>query len=127
MRTGKSMGEDNTFLIYADVENTCENVLPGMYVKASVIESDSLVTALPSDAIVSFDDKNYIFVYERDKTESGMAFTEYKMVEVGKGVTSSGYTEVRLPGGFDLSGTRVVIRGAYNLLSAMKNAGEMAC
>ena len=126
-RTGKSIGEDNTFTIYADVESMCENVLPGMYVNASVIKSDNLVTSLPSEAIVSFDDKNYIFVYERDKTESGMAFTEYRMVEVGKGVTSSGYTEVKLPEGFDLSVTRVVFRGAYNLLSAMKNAGEMAC
>jgi len=92
-----------------------------------VVESDNMVTALPSEAVVSFDDKNYIFIYERDKTESGMAFTEYKLIEVTKGASSSGYTEVKLPEGFDISGTRVVFRGAYNLLSAMKNAGEMAC
>ncbi len=127
IRTGKSMGEDNTFVIYAAVESKCKNVLPGMYVNASVVESDNLVTAIPSEAVVSFDDKNYIFIYERDKTESGMPFTEYKMVEVKKGVSSSGYTEIKLPEGFDISGERVVLRGAYNLLSAMKNAGEMAC
>jgi cobalt-zinc-cadmium efflux system membrane fusion protein len=49
------------------------------------------------------------------------------MVEVKKGITDSGYSEVSLPEGFDLSGTKVVIKGAYNLLSAKKNAGEMAC
>ena len=49
------------------------------------------------------------------------------MVEVRKGVTDSGYTEVVLPEGFDVNTTKVVVKGAYNLLSAKKNAGEMSC
>jgi len=53
--------------------------------------------------------------------------TEYLIVEVRKGVSASGYTEITLPEGFDINAARVVIKGAYNLLSAKKNAGEMAC
>jgi cobalt-zinc-cadmium efflux system membrane fusion protein len=34
---------------------------------------------------------------------------------------------VILPPGFVVKGTKVVVKGAYNLLSAKKNAGEMAC
>ena len=56
-----------------------------------------------------------------------MPFTEYKMIEVIKGITASGFTEIRLPDGFNVSTSKVVTRGAYNLLSAKKNAGEMAC
>ncbi len=37
------------------------------------------------------------------------------------------YTEIILPDNFDLRKAKVVIKGAYNLLSAKKNAGEMAC
>jgi membrane fusion protein, heavy metal efflux system len=112
---------------YASVTTNCKNLLPGMYVNALISESDRQVTALPSDAVVSFDDKDYIFTYQKDKTEAGQPFTEYKMVEVTRGVAGSGYTEVKLPDGFDISKVKVVIKGAYNLLSAKKNAGEMAC
>jgi cobalt-zinc-cadmium efflux system membrane fusion protein len=126
-QTGKSISDDKTLKVYATVVKPCKNALPGMYVNALIEESDSLVTALPSEAVVSFDDKDYIFVFERNKEEDGKPFTEYRMVEVQKGVTGDGYTEVALPGGFDPKTAIVVVKGAYNLLSAKKNAGEMAC
>jgi cobalt-zinc-cadmium efflux system membrane fusion protein len=126
-QTGKSISDDKTFRVYATITKPCKNVLPGMYVNALIEESDSLVTALPSEAIVSFDDKDYIFIFERNKEEGGKPFTEYRMIEVHKGASEGGYTEVILPEGFELSKVKVVIKGAYSLLSAKKNAGEMAC
>jgi len=126
-QTGKVVSEDKTFIVYASVVSACKDILPGMYVNALIEESDIKVTALPSDAIVSFDDKNYIFSFEKDKVESGKSMTEYRFIEVKKGVSSSGYTEITLPAGFDFNMAKVVIKGAYNLLSAKKNAGEMAC
>ena len=109
------------------VPGICKNVLPGMYVNAIIEASANQVTALPSDAIVSFDDKDYIFVFDKNKEENGKPFTEYRMVEVQKGVTDGGFTEIILPEGFDIKTAKVVIKGAYNLLSAKKNAGEMSC
>ena len=126
-QTGKSVSEDKTFSVYGTVISSCKNILPGMYVNALIEESDLTVTALPSEAIVSFDDKDYIFVFDKEKEEEGKPFTEYRIIEVKKGVSSSGYTRISLPDGFDISSAKVVIKGAYNLLSAMKNAGEMAC
>jgi RND family efflux transporter MFP subunit len=126
-QTGKSVNADRTYKVYASVPGACKNVLPGMYVNAIIEASGQNVASLPAEAIVSFDDKDYIFVFDRDKQENGKAFTEYRMVEVHKGVTDEGFTEVRLPDGFDIKASRVVIKGAYNLLSAKKNAGEMSC
>lgn len=126
-QTGRSVGDDRTYIVYATVSSTCKNLLPGMYVNALISESDLIVTALPSDALVTFDDKDYIFIYEKDKVEAGKAFTEYKMIEVKKGVSDSGFTEVKLPDGFNAGTTKIVTKGAYTLLSAKKNAGEMAC
>ena len=126
-QTGKSVSDDKTFRVYASVTSSCKNVLPGMYVNAYIEESDNKVTALPSEAIVSFDDKDYIFTFEREKEEAGKPFTEYRMIEVKKGVSGSGYTEIKLPAGFNFSAAKIVMKGAYNLLSAKKNAGEMAC
>jgi cobalt-zinc-cadmium efflux system membrane fusion protein len=126
-QTGKSVSDDRTFRVYAAVTSSCINLLPGMYVNAYISESESKVTALPSEAVVSFDDKDYIFIYEKEKEEAGMPFTEYRMIEIKKGVSGSGFTEIKLPDGFDASTAKVVTRGAYNLLAAKKNAGEMAC
>jgi len=126
-QTGKSVGEDKTLRAYARVNSSCKNVLPGMYVNAFIQESDSVVPALPNEAIVSFDDKDYIFVYEREKMEEGKPFTEYRMIEVKKGVTGAGFTGIKSPDGFNINTAKIVIKGAYNLLSAKKNAGEMAC
>jgi cobalt-zinc-cadmium efflux system membrane fusion protein len=126
-QTGKAVSNDKTLIVYASVVSASKNVLPGMYVNALIEESDIKVTSLPSDAVVSFDDKNYIFAFEKDKEEAGKAITEYKIIEVKKGISSSGYTEIILPEGFDINTIKVVIKGAYNLLSAKKNAGEMAC
>jgi membrane fusion protein, heavy metal efflux system len=126
-QTGKSVSEDKTFLVYASVTSSCRNLLPGMYVNAYIEESEVKVNALPSEAVVSFDDKDYIFIYEKEKVEAGNPFTEYRMIEVKKEVTASGYTGISIPAGVDINSVKVVIKGAYNLLSAKKNAGEMAC
>jgi cobalt-zinc-cadmium efflux system membrane fusion protein len=76
---------------------------------------------------VSFEDKDYIFVFEKNKMENGKNITEYRMIQVQKGLSSDGYTEITLLENFDYKTAKVVVNGAYNLLSAKKNAGEMAC
>jgi len=126
-QTGKSISADKTYKVYANVPGVCKNVLPGMYVNAVIETTGNRVTTLPADAIVSFDDKDYIFIFDKDKEEGGKPFTEYRMIEVQKGVADNGFIEVVLPEGFDIKTAKVVVKGAYNLLSAKKNAGEMSC
>jgi cobalt-zinc-cadmium efflux system membrane fusion protein len=126
-QTGKTVTDDKTFQVYAQVTSYCTKLLPGMYVNAFIGEDENKTLAVPSEAIVSFDDKDYIFIYEKEKMEEGKPFTEYRMVEVRKGITSSGYTAISLPENLNGSALKIVVKGAYNLLSAKKNAGEMAC
>lgn len=126
-QTGRSVNTDKTYKVYATVTGACKNLLPGMYVNAIIEASASEVPSLPSEAIVSFDDKDYIFLFDINKEENGRQFTEYRMVEIQKGLTDGGFTEIRLPEGLDIKTVKVVVKGAYNLLSAKKNAGEMSC
>jgi cobalt-zinc-cadmium efflux system membrane fusion protein len=126
-QTGKSINDDKSFKVYANVIGRCQNMMPGMYVNAQIETVNHEVTSLPGEAIVSFDDKDYIFVFDKNKTENGKSMTEYRMVQVQKGVTENGFTEIILPEGFNIKSTKVVVKGAYNLLSAKKNAGEMSC
>ena len=126
-QTGKSISADKTYKVYASVPGVCKNVLPGMYVNAVIQTTSSKVTALPSDAVVTFDEKQYIFIVDKTKIENNNPFTEYRMIVVQKGVTEGGFTEVILPLDFKIIAAKVVLKGAYNLLSAKKNAGEMSC
>ena len=126
-QVGKSINADKTYKVYATVQQPCNNVLPGMYVLAHIEKTDKQVTSVPADAVVSFDNKYYIFAFEKDKEEGGKPFTEYRFIEITKGDTNDGFTEILLPAGFDIQNTKVVIKGAYKLLSAKKNAGEMTC
>lgn len=124
---GKSVGSDKTYKVYATVSSVCKSVLPGMFVSATIETASKEVTAVPNDAIVSFDDKDYIFVFEKNKVEGGKNFSEYKMIEIKKGVSNDSYTEIILPDEIKPQTLKVVVKGAYNLLSAKKNAGEMSC
>ncbi len=126
-QTGKSINNDKTYKVYANVVGHCKNMLPGMYVNAHIQAKSGQVSSVPSASIVSFDDKDYIFVFEKNKVESGKPFTEYRMIQIQKGVSDDGFTEIVLPEGFNFKEAKVVIKGAYNLLSAKKNAGEMSC
>jgi membrane fusion protein, heavy metal efflux system len=126
-QTGKSVNNDRTFTVHARVVGICKNILPGMYVNAMIEARGNNAATLPSEAIVSFDEKDYIFAFDKNKEENGKPFTEYRMIEIHKGVTDGGFTEITLPEGFDIKTAKIVIKGAYNLLSAKKNAGEMSC
>jgi cobalt-zinc-cadmium efflux system membrane fusion protein len=126
-QAGKTLSDERSFTVYAEVIQPCKNVLPGMFVSATISSEGQEVTALPSEAVVHFDDKDYIFLHEKDKTENGKPFTEFRMVEIRKGLTEGGYSEVILPEGIKAVPGKIVLKGAYRLLSAKKNAGEMSC
>jgi hypothetical protein len=69
----------------------------------------------------------YIFVDKDERIENGKKIHDFSAIEVIAGATSAGFTEIKLPDGFDPSKTKIVFKGAYSLLSAWKNAREMAC
>jgi membrane fusion protein, heavy metal efflux system len=126
-QVGKSLNDDKTIKVYATVEYKNKSLLPGMYVNAVIDTQNDSTTALPEDAVLSFEDKNYIFIFSEKKKEGDKYVSLFRMIEVKKGITDDGFTEVTLPKDFDLRQSRIVIRGSYNLLSALKNSGDMAC
>ena len=126
-QVGKVLQNDKTIKVYATITNPSARLIPGIYITASVETHNNSMAALPSDAIVQFDEKDYIFIFDRVKQENGKAITEYKMVQVKRGASDNGYTGIVLPEGFDIKNAKIVIKGAYNLMAAKKNAGDMAC
>ena len=119
---GKSTGNDGIIPVHAHLSNPGdETLLPGMYAKAVIeISSDNPVNTLPVGAIVQSEGRDFIFIeIKQDKDHR-----TYKMIPVKKGIEEDGYIEVILPDSFNTNTAQVVIKGAYALLSAIKNVEE---
>jgi cobalt-zinc-cadmium efflux system membrane fusion protein len=108
--------------VHAHMDKEDPSLLPNMYVKAFIETGEESVNALPDKAIVNSGEKTYIFVQLTDKKESGS--TAFEAIEVKKGLSENGYTQVILPAEFDSNNAKIVIVGAYDLLSKMNNVEE---
>jgi membrane fusion protein, heavy metal efflux system len=96
------------------------HLLPGMYVKAVIETGNNLVDALPEDAVVQSEGKNFIFILKtKDKEES-----QFEMKEVVTGVRENGFVEIELPEELKVDNLNIVREGAYSLLSKMKNSDD---
>jgi cobalt-zinc-cadmium efflux system membrane fusion protein len=98
-----------------------------MFVNAMIQTKSAEVIAVPDESLVQFNEKSYIFIFKGTRMENGKMISDFEAIEVKKGSTDKGYTEIIFPAGFDLLNLKVVIKGAYSVLSAWKNAREMAC
>lgn len=126
---GKDIHEDRTVDVLARVQSANQRLLPGMFVNAVIEQGKQTTPVVPEQAIIQSGGKNYIFIVDKGRikdttTSSPHDSTVYfKMIEVGVGVTENGFVALILPPDFDLQ-SQVVLKGAYDLLSKMKNTEE---
>ncbi|MEO6221400.1 MAG: efflux RND transporter periplasmic adaptor subunit [Ginsengibacter sp.] len=116
---GKSTESDGTTPVHCHLNYSSDPTLfPGMYVKALIETTADNVAALPVEAIIQSEGQNFIFI-QTDTAQNKVAF---KMIPVVKGTEEEGFAAVTLFE--DFNNNKVVIKGAYSLLSAMKNVEE---
>lgn len=125
---GREITEQRTVRIHCHLDQEDTDLLPGMYLTALVETGGNKVPSLPDESIVDFEGKKYIFVsaQEDDSHEHTKGEEEghhFKMLEVKTGLRELGYTEVILSETLS-SEAEVVLKGAYDLLSKMKNSEE---
>ena len=118
---GKSTGTDGTIPVHCHLTNSGDpDLLPGMYVKALIETGANNESALPTEAIVQSDGKDFIFV-QSDTMQNKFIF---KMIPIIKGTEQEGYVGITLLEKIDPAKEKIVIKGAYSLLSALKNVEE---
>ena len=130
---GREISEDRTIRIHCHIDEKDEDLLPGMYLNGVVEAGGALVPALPAEAIVEYQGKKYVFIATegapaekgKEAEESASAADEqrFKIVEVETGNSEFGFIEVTLAGRLEKN-SKIVLKGAYALLSAMKNSEE---
>ncbi|PBI94372.1 Nickel and cobalt resistance protein CnrB [Flavobacterium sp. ACN2] len=128
--------ESKTVAVHARIDPAdAKGLIPGMYVSANINITNATVPALPKDAVVRNADKYFVFVQEEghaeekhehkagEKEEAHEEEIHFKAVEVIPGTTDLGFTEVKFVDKID-SQSKIVTKGAFYLLSAMKGGGE---
>lgn len=111
---GQNLDADRSTEVHCHFDGGQGDLKPGMYMTAHIDLDEAKVKALPEDALVYYEGKQYVFV--ANGTNS------YKLVEVQLGRKERGFIEI--VNGHELASERVVVKGSYNLLMAMKNAAE---
>ncbi|MDC8100255.1 efflux RND transporter periplasmic adaptor subunit [Chryseobacterium rhizosphaerae] len=86
----------------------------GMYINAEVNISSRNTQGLPNEAVVSYENKNYVF--------EDLGKSNYKMIPVITGIADDQFTEI-LKADF-LKNKKIVQKGAYSLLMMLKNKAE---
>ncbi len=121
---GRAINENRKVKVHGHLDKEEEQYLPGMYISALIEINNNLVNALPEQAIVQSGGKRYIYIFKEKRIEKDQEMSAFEMIETQKGVSEGLYTEVILPDTFDINSDKIVLKGAYSLLSKMKVSGE---
>jgi cobalt-zinc-cadmium efflux system membrane fusion protein len=113
---GKDLSIDGNTDVHCHFETYDKSLIPGTYMNAEIEVKNNKAFVLPSDAIVRFEAKHYVYKVKGNN--------QYEMTEVTIGESENGLTEIILPEKSDFSAARFVTKGAYSLLMMMKNKAE---
>lgn len=107
-----ALKEDRSAEIHCHFEQYDKTLTPGMYMNAEIQLENQRGDVLPNDAIVNFENKDYVFIEEKEG--------QYRMTPITKGQSENGWTVIAT----DLKDQKVVTKGAYSLLMQLKNISE---
>jgi RND family efflux transporter MFP subunit len=131
------VSESKTIPVHAVVNGDKTGLIEGMSVTAVISIGEAVYPAVPNDAIVNYQGQDYVFVLKKqmpapqenknaDRTKPGNSNDEglsFERVQVVKGVSDIGYTEINLVTDLPPK-TQIVTKGAFFVLAKMTNIGE---
>lgn len=112
---GRDLNENKAIDVHCHFENENHSLLPGMYMNVEIESSLHQALAVPSNSIQRFENKEYVIVSKDGST--------FELVSVKSGSSENGYTEI-VNASNELKQSKIVEKGAYQLLMAMKNKSE---
>lgn len=110
----KDLSMERTAEVHSHFESYVPELLPGMFMNADIQLNSRSVLVLPDEAIVTYENKQYIFV---PKGKSS-----FEMKQVRTGTSENGFTEIISKEKLD--NQLCVVNGAYSLLMSLKNKSE---
>ncbi|WP_394771896.1 efflux RND transporter periplasmic adaptor subunit [Mucilaginibacter sp.] len=117
--------ESKGVTVHAVINNKEQkNLIPGMYVTALISTGSRLTAAVPVDAVVRSEGKQFIFVVVPEEQKNGKENTvKFKKAEVTIGVTELGFVQIRPIVLLPLS-AKIALKGAFYLQSKAAGGAE---
>jgi membrane fusion protein, heavy metal efflux system len=122
---GREINKERTVQVHCHIDKEDTELLPGMYLSAYVETGGAQVPALPDESIIDYNGKKYIFIVSEEEHEQGKpqeSVQHFTMLEIQTLNRELGFTEVNVAD--SIRQAEVVVKGAYSLLSKMKNSEE---
>jgi RND family efflux transporter MFP subunit len=113
--------ESKAISVHALVQGDKTGLIDGMSITANISLDKATLPAIPTEAIVSHQGQDYIFIVDSVDAKNGT--TLFKRIPVVKGTTDVGYSEITLLKDVP-AGAKVVVKGAFFLLAKQTNIGE---
>lgn len=142
-------GESKVVSIHAHVEGNKTGLIDGMNVTAIISLSKATLLAIPTEAIVSHQGQDFIFVVSEAAADDGLheheahvhtsdsAITHehadpvssekkgmtFEKIPIARGISDIGYTQITLLNELPKE-TKIIVKGAFFLLAKLTNTGE---
>ena len=113
-----------TIPVHAKVMGNKMGLIDGMNVTANVSLDKATVSAVPTEAIVSYQGQDFIFIVT-DEHKGAIKDIVFEKIPVAKGTTDVGYSEITLLKEIPAN-AKIVVKGAFFVLAKMTNADEDA-
>ncbi len=111
---GQNLSADRNTDVHCHFEAYDKTLIPGTYMNAEVEVNNNNAFVLPEDAVVRFENKNYVFIKKGNY--------KFQLTEVNTGTTENGFVEITDAG--KIVKEDIVVKGAYSLLMSLKNKSE---
>jgi cobalt-zinc-cadmium efflux system membrane fusion protein len=124
---GNNVRDDRSITIHGHLKEKNEELLPGMFVNAAIEVEVTEQYAIPEEAIVRFEAKQYIFKSLGKRKEGEATMNDFEMIEILKGNEEEGYVAFTFEDKSQKIETmEVVLKDAFTLLAKAKNSEEEA-
>lgn len=108
---GRDLADDGSIEVYCHFNRLDNSLIPGMYMNAEIEVHLANVAALPEDAVLYFEGRNYVFISKGNN--------QFELLEVELGNKENNFVQVL---NHEAVGDQdIVTIGAYALLMKMKN------
>jgi membrane fusion protein, heavy metal efflux system len=113
---GRDLDEHRAVEVHCHFVPNEPKLAPNMFLVAEIETTETDALTVPTDAVVRFENKHFCFT---EKSEG-----KYEMREVEMGVSDKNFVQIRPLSMEGFEAGKIVVKGAYTLLSKMKNTAE---
>lgn len=113
---GRDLDEHRAVEVHCHFVPNEPKLAPNMFLVAEIETAETDGLTVPTDAVVRFENKYFCFIEHLEG--------KYEMCEVEMGVSDKNFVQIRPLSMEDFLSEKMVVKGAYTLLSKMKNTAE---